>query len=76
MPLDPYTFVTAVKHDGETFELDTVAGPVKTTYRRLLSFTMFSQDVLRDTCTVLPVTWRPPFNAYVRAWIGLHKPAV
>lgn len=55
---------------GENISLETEAGTVRTTTERILSFTKFQQDVLRDTLTVYPSNLKKKHEANVINWVG------
>lgn len=55
---------------GEKICLETTQGSVNTTTERILSFTKFQQDVLRDTLTVYPSSLRKKHETNVAEWVS------
>lgn len=55
---------------GETISLQTTHGNVNTTTERILSFTKFQQDVLRDTLTVYPKSLKKKHEDNVVYWVS------
>lgn len=55
---------------GENISLDSIHGIIHTTTERILSFTKFQQDVLRDTLTVYPGSLKKKHEANVVYWVS------